>query len=84
MKPCAGVFKENTNYNIKDPPHTRLNSYKGARLYDCAAVATSNSDTSILSLVNHLYQEKWTVVTKTIFVSQIYIVQFFTTTLLQV
>ena len=53
MKPCVGVRKENTNYNIKDPPHTRLNSYKGARLYDCAAVATSNSDTSILSLVNH-------------------------------
>ena len=54
MKPCAGVCKENTNYNIKDPPHTRLNSYKGARLYNnCAAVATSNSDTSILSLVNH-------------------------------
>ena len=53
MKPCARVCKKNTNYNIKDPLHTRLNSYKGARLYNCAAVATCNSDTCILSLVNH-------------------------------
>ena len=49
---CWGC-KENTNYNIKDAPHTRLNSCKGARLYNCAAVATCNSDTFILSLVNH-------------------------------
>ena len=44
---------QTTNY-IKDPPHTRLNSYKGARLYDCAAVATSNSDT------RHPYFHLWT------------------------
>ena len=60
---CWGC-KENTDYNIKEPPHMRLNSYKGARLHDCAAVATCNSDTCILSPVNNCYHGKWTVVNK--------------------
>ena len=54
MKPhVGGVKRTQTTNNNKDAPHTRLNSCKGARLYNCAAVATFNSDTCILSLVNH-------------------------------
>ena len=52
MKPCAGVVK-GTHTTVLRSTSYRLNSYKGVRLYDCAAVATSNSDTCILSLVNH-------------------------------
>ena len=52
MKVCAGFVKR-TQTTTLEIHHTRLNSYKGARLYNCAAVATCNSDTCILSLVNH-------------------------------
>ena len=52
MKVCAGFVKRTQTTTLKIH-HTRLNSYKGARLYNCAAVATCNSDTCILSLVNH-------------------------------
>ena len=52
MKVCAGFVKITQTTTLKIH-HTWLNSYKGARLYNCAAVATCNSDTCILSLVNH-------------------------------
>ena len=52
MKVCAGFVKRTQTTTLKIH-HTRLNSYKGVRLYNCAAVATCNSDTCILSLVNH-------------------------------
>ena len=52
MKVCAGFVKRTQNTTLKIH-HTRMNSYKGARLYNCAAVAICISATCKLSLVNH-------------------------------
>ena len=51
VKPHAGFVKRTQTITLKIH-HTTLNSCKGARLYDCAAVATCNSDACILSSVN--------------------------------
>ena len=40
MKVCAGFVKRTQTTTLKIH-HTRMNSYKGASLYNCAAVAIS-------------------------------------------